>query len=47
MINSKDKSKTGKTFNDFIDAINCYEKIKKGDIELEEGRGNQHWDWLK
>ena len=40
VFNYKDKNERGKTFNDFTDAINLYEKIKKGDIDLEKVREN-------
>ena len=42
MFNYKDKNESGKTFNDFTDAINLCEKINKGDIDLEKVRENEN-----
>ena len=41
MFNYKHKNTSAKTFNDFTDAINLYEKIMKGDIDLEKVKENQ------
>ena len=41
MFNYDGKNKSGKTFNDFTDVINLWEKMKKGDIDLEKTRKNQ------
>ena len=41
MFNYKHKNTSAKTFNDFTDTINLYEKIMKGDIDLEKVSENQ------
>ena len=41
MFNYKDKNKCGKSFNDLTNAINLYEKIKKGDMDLKKVRKNK------
>ena len=41
MFNYKDKNKWGKSFNDLTNAINLYEKIKKGDMDLKKVRKNK------
>ena len=40
-FNYDGKNKSVKTFNDFTDVINLWEKMKKGDIDLEKTRKNQ------
>ena len=41
VLNYQDKNKKGKTFNDFSDVINLYEKVQKSDIDLEKVSENQ------
>ena len=48
VFNHKDKNERGKTFNDFTDAVNLYENIKKSDMDLANVRKikknlNQNW----
>ena len=40
-FNYDGKNKSVKTFNDLTDVINLWEKMKKGDIDLEKTRKNQ------
>ena len=47
MLNYHDKNKKGKTFNDFSDVINLYEKVQKSDIDLEKVSENQEQFKLK
>ena len=50
VFNYKDKNKSGKTFNDFTDAVNLYEDKKKSDMDLAnvgEIKKNLNQNWLK
>ena len=38
----KDKNKSGKAFNDYVDAINLFEETQNCDTELEKERKNRN-----
>ena len=42
MFNYKSKSKNGKAFKDYVDAINLFEEVKNCDTELGQERKNQN-----
>ena len=42
MFNYKSKSKNGKAFKDYVDAINLFEEVKNCDTELGQERKNKN-----
>ena len=42
VFNYKSKSKNGKAFKDYVDAINLFEEVKNCDTELGQERKNQN-----